>query len=170
MRFFVTEKHSITWICNPSKNNNMTFREAKIEDIKQIQIVRNAVKENTLSNPDLVTDKDCEEFMFERGKGWVCEINNQIVGFAIADLKEDNIWALFLDPEFEGKGIGTQLHKMMLDWYFSTGKENVWLGTSPSTRAEKFYTKIGWTKNGMYGNEVKFEMSKKEWKNLSSRN
>jgi GNAT superfamily N-acetyltransferase len=148
----------------------MTFREAKIEDIKQIQIVRNAVKENMLSNPDLVTDKDCEEFMFERGKGWVCEIDNQIVGFAIADLKENNIWALFLDPEFEGQGIGTQLHKIMLDWYFSTGKEQVWLGTSPNTRAEKFYTKSGWTKNGMYGQkEVKFEMSKSQWKSISDR-
>lgn len=147
----------------------MTFREAKIEDIKQIQVVRNSVKENTLSNPDLVTDKDCEEFITERGKGWVCEIDNQIVGFAIADLKEDNIWALFLNPEFEGKGIGTQLHNMMLDWYFSTGKEYVWLGTSPNTRAEKFYTKSGWTKNGMYGNEVKFEMSKNQWKTISSK-
>ncbi|MCX8524789.1 hypothetical protein OF897_12785 [Chryseobacterium formosus] len=47
----------------------MIIREAKIEDIPQIQIVRNSVKENTLSNPDLVTNKDCEEFMTERGKG-----------------------------------------------------------------------------------------------------
>jgi GNAT superfamily N-acetyltransferase len=148
----------------------MTFREAKKEDIKQIQIVRNSVKENMLSNPDLVTDKDCEEFMTKRGKGWVCVIDNQIVGFAIADLKEDNIWALFLHPEFEGKGIGTKLHKIMLDWYFSMGKEQVWLGTSPNTRAEQFYTKSGWTKNGMHGqNEVKFEMSKKQWESISNR-
>ena len=84
----------------------MIFREAKLKDIRQIQIVRNSVKENTLSNPDLVTDKDREEFLFERGKGWVCEMENQIVGFAIADLKENNIWALFLHPDFEGKGIG----------------------------------------------------------------
>jgi len=30
----------------------MTIREAKIDDIKQIQIVRNSVTENTLSNPN----------------------------------------------------------------------------------------------------------------------
>lgn len=146
----------------------MLFREAKIDDIKQIQVVRNSVKENILSNPDLVTDLDCEEFLFQRGKGWVCEIEQKIVGFAIADLKEDNIWALFLHPDFEGKGIGTRLHKMMLNWYFSTGKENVWLGTSPGTRAEKFYKKAGWTQNGLHGkNELKFEMSKKEWQTLN---
>jgi hypothetical protein len=34
----------------------MTFREARLEDIPQIQIVRNAVKENTLSDPNLVTE------------------------------------------------------------------------------------------------------------------
>lgn len=144
----------------------MIFREANIEDIKQIQIVRNSVKENTLSDPGLVTNEDCEEFITKRGKGWVCEIDNQVVGFAITDLKENNIWALFLKPEFEGKGIGTKLQTIMLDWYFSTGKENVWLGTSPNTRAEKFYTKSGWTQNGMHGkNEVKFEMSKSHWEN-----
>ena len=84
----------------------MTIREAVIEDIKQIQRVRNSVTENTLSSPNLVTDKDCEEFITVRGKGWVCEIDNQIVGFAIADLKDNNIWALFLQPEFENLGIG----------------------------------------------------------------
>ena len=36
----------------------MIFREAQISDIQQIQIVRNAVKENVLSDPSLVTDKD----------------------------------------------------------------------------------------------------------------
>ena len=38
------------------------------------------------SDPNLVTDEDCEEFITLRGKGWACEIDNQIVGFAIADL------------------------------------------------------------------------------------
>lgn len=146
----------------------MIFREAKIEDIKQIQVVRNAVKENTLSNPNLVTDQDCEEFMTVRGKGWVCEIDNTIVGFAIADLKENNIWALFLDPEFEGKGIGQKLHKIMLDWYFTQTKHTVWLGTAFNTRAENFYKKAGWTEVGLHGTkETKFEMTYENWKLLN---
>lgn len=138
----------------------MIIREAKIDDIKQIQIVRNSVTENTLSNPNLVTDQDCEEFITARGKGWVCEIDNQIVGFAIADLKENNIWALFLNPKFEKKGIGQILHKTMLDWYFSQTKNNIWLGTAFNTRAEKFYRKAGWTEVGTLGTkEIKFEMT-----------
>lgn len=145
----------------------MIFREAKIEDITQIQIVRNAVKENTLSNPALVTNADCATFITQRGKGWVCEIENNIVGFAIADLQENNIWALFINPEFEKKGIGKQLHKLMLTWYFNQTKNTVWLGTAFNTRAELFYRKAGWKEVGLNGNdEIKFEMSYKIWKEL----
>lgn len=39
----------------------MIIRDAEISDIKQIQIVRNSLTENTLSDPGLVTDEDCEE-------------------------------------------------------------------------------------------------------------
>ncbi len=146
----------------------MIFREANITDIPQIQIVRNSVKENTLSNPDLVTDDDCVEFLTVRGKGWVCEIDNQIVGFAIADLKDNNIWALFLHPAFEKKGIGRQLHKIMLDWYFTQTKNKVWLGTAFNTRAEQFYRKAGWTEVGTHGaKEIKFEMTFEQWQQVS---
>jgi GNAT superfamily N-acetyltransferase len=142
----------------------MIIREANIADIKQIQIVRNSVTENTLSNPDLVTDEDCKEFLTVRGKGWICEINNEIVGFSIADLNDNNIWALFLKPEFEKRGIGKQLHDIMLDWYFKQTTNNVWLGTSPNTRAEMFYRKAGWTEIGTHGKgEIKFEMNFRYW-------
>ena len=145
----------------------MIFREATIEDIKQIQIVRNAVKENVLPDPNLVTDEDCREFITARGKGWICEIDNRIVGFAIADLKDNNIWALFLHLDFERKGIGQRLHNIMLDWYFAQTKNKVWLGTAFNTRAEKFYRKAGWTEVGLHGTkEIKFEMTYDRWKQL----
>jgi len=142
----------------------MILREATINDIPQIQIVRHTVKENVLSNPSLVTDEDCEEYLTVRGKGWLCEADNAIVGFSIVNLKENNIWALFLRPEYEGKGIGRKLHDMMLDWYFNQTKKTVWLGTAPNTRAEKFYRKAGWREVGMHGKgEIKFEMSYEAW-------
>ena len=66
----------------------MIFREATKADIPQIQTVRNAVTENTLSNPNAVTNAICLAYISQRGKGWVCEIDNAIVGFSIVDLKE----------------------------------------------------------------------------------
>ena len=145
----------------------MHFKEASISDIYQIQIVRNSVNENQLSNPALVTDADCEDFLFVRGKGWICEVDTIIVGFAIVDLQENNIWALFVTPANAEKGIGKKLHSIMLNWYFKQTQQTVWLGTAPNSRAEIFYTKQGWTKVGMHGNnEVKFEMTFNKWNSL----
>lgn len=145
----------------------MKIREAQVKDIPQLQIVRHSVKENILSDPALVTDKDCEDFITQRGKGWVCEIDSRIVGFAIADLKENNIWALFVHPDYEGKGIGSSLHEEMMNWFFDQTPENVWLGTEPNTKAEKFYKKNGWKEIGIHAKgEIKFEMTHDHWKSL----
>ena len=142
----------------------MIFREAQTADIPQMQIVRHSVKENTLSDPALVPDKDVEDYITRRGKGWVCEINNTIAGFAIVSVTDHNVWALFVKPGFEKKGIGRRLHDEMMDWYFSQTVETIWLGTAPFTRAEAFYRKAGWREVGKHGKgEIKFEMTAGEW-------
>ena|ERR1044071_4402255 len=137
----------------------MTFREATTADITGMHVVRVAVLENRLSNPALITPKDYEEFIIRRGKGWVCEENNTIIGFAIADMQDHNVWALFVQPGFDGKGIGRKLHDTMMDWYFNQTDTTIWLGTAPGTRAEQFYRMAGWKEVGMHGKEIKFEMS-----------
>jgi len=142
----------------------MIFREATIEDIQQIQVVRNSVKENMLSNPALVSDEDCKIYLTQNGKGWVCEVNDHIVGFSIVDVQDKNVWALFVHPAFEKKGIGKKLHDAMINWYFNQTKETIWLGTAPNTRAEKFYRKAGWKEIGIHGKgEIKFEMNYQDW-------
>lgn len=84
----------------------MIYRKATIKDIPLIQVVRNSVKENQLSNPSLIPNELVEKFITKRGTGFVCEIDDTIVGFSIVDFIENNVWALFLLPEYEGKGIG----------------------------------------------------------------
>ena len=142
----------------------MNFRQAIPEDIPQIQIVRNFVKENQLSKPNLIPDELVEEFITKRGKGFVSEIDDKIVGFSIVNFVENNVWALFLLPDFEGKRIGKKLHQLMLDEYFSKTKETIWLSTEANSRAEIIYKKQGWKNAGLHGNEVKFEMSFEDWK------
>jgi GNAT superfamily N-acetyltransferase/ketosteroid isomerase-like protein len=145
------------------------FREATIDDIPQMAEVRLAVKENVLFNPDLVPYEHYVEYITQRGKGWVCEIDKKVVGFSVVDMKDHNIWALFINPKFEKKGIGRKLHNMMLDWYFQQTKTTVWLGTEPKSRAETFYSKSGWKAAGMHGQEeVKFEMTFEDWQVHSS--
>jgi GNAT superfamily N-acetyltransferase len=90
--------------------------------------------------------------------------DHQIIGFAIADLQDSNVWALFIHPDHEGKGIGKKLHDDMMNWYFGQGKEHAWLSTSPRTRAVQFYRKAGWKETGIHGRgEIKFEMTAADW-------
>lgn len=142
----------------------MIFREATVHDIDNYMIVRMLVKENVLNNPALVTKEDNIAYLTTDGKGWVCEIDNQIVGFAIVGLVQKSVWALFVHPDFEQRGIGTSLHNIMLQWYFEQTQETIWLGTAPMTKADKFYTKKGWSNVGFYGDEIKFEMCFDKWK------
>ena len=143
----------------------MIYREAEIKDIHQMHVVRTSVKENVLSNPGLITMQDYQDYLTTRGKGFVCEIDNIIVGFSIVDLIDKNVWALFVDPAYEGKGIGKKLHDLMLSWYFCQTTETLWLGTEPKTKAEIFYRKNHWMENGRHGkNEIKFEMNFENWR------
>jgi GNAT superfamily N-acetyltransferase len=91
--------------------------------------------------PTLVTDADCEAYLFHRGKGWVCEMDGIIVGFAIADLQEENIWALFLKPEAEGKGIASQLTRPHAGLVFFYGKDNSVARHLPRNKGRKFLHK-----------------------------
>lgn len=146
-------------------NAIVNFREARLSDITRLHEVRMAVKENALSNPGLVKPDDYVEFLTRRGKGWVCEMNDIITGFAIVDLVDHNVWALFLDPLYEKKGMGRQLHDRMMDWYFEQTSTSIWLSTAPGTRADSFYRKAGWTQTGWQRNgEVRFEMTIDDWK------
>ncbi len=143
----------------------MRVRIAKIEDIPTLQEIRNSVRENILSNPNIISQEDYKEYLTTRGKGWVCEMGKRIVGFAVIDIEENNVWALFVMPNYEKKGIGKLLHTTMLKWYFNITQETIWLGTDPNTRAENFYRNIGWSAIGTHNKtEIKFEMTFDQWR------
>ena len=77
------------------------------------------------------------------------------------DVTENNVWALFVQPEFEGRGAGKQLHEVMLQWYFQRTDEPLKLTTAPGTRAELFYRLNGWQDQGKNKNgEIVFQMQK----------
>ena len=142
----------------------MVLREAAVEDIQQMHVVRISVKENQLSNPGLISFTDYEDYLINRGKGWVVEVQNTVVGFAIVDLIDKNVWALFVHPNYEGQGYGRRLHDEMMSWYFDQTQDTIWLSTGLHTKAEKFYSKAGWQQIAIEPNgELRFEMSFDDW-------
>lgn len=144
---------------------HMYYRTAVPEDIPRLTEVRLAVRENVLRNPALVTETHYLDYLTRRGRGWVAEENGRIVGFAIVDRQEHSVWALFVHPDFAGRGIGKQLHERMLTWYFKQTPKPLWLSTAPGTRAEEFYRRQGWQETGRTDSgEVRFEMTTAVWK------
>jgi GNAT superfamily N-acetyltransferase len=140
----------------------MYIREAKIADIPAMHRIRMAVKENVLTNPLAVQEADYVPYLSHPNKGWVCEIADQIVGFSIVDTEEREVWALFVNPLFEGRGIGARLHDEMVTWYFSQDKTELILGTEQGTRAEGFYLHKGWDAIGQkFNGEIIFKMQRK---------
>ena len=140
----------------------MFIREAVITDIPAMHRIRMAVKENVLTNPLAVQEADYIPYLTKEGAAWVCEDSDQIMGFAIVDVKAGEVWALFVDPDFEGNGIGSQLHDTMVGAYFAAGQTELILGTEPGTRAEAFYRHKGWDQMGQKSNgEIIFKMQRK---------
>lgn len=120
------------------------FREAQLPDIPRIMEIRFSVTENELSDRSKVTSRLCEQYHGPLGRGWVCELDGEVVGFSYAAKKDASIWALFVLPEHEGRGIGRGLLKLASDWLFSLGHDEVTLSTMANTRADRFYAAQGW--------------------------
>ncbi len=110
--------------------------------------IRFAVKENRLGNPSRVTDADYHWFTENPGI-WVWEEAGRILGFSAADTRDGTIWALFIDPEHEGRGIGRALLAVACDVLRNAGHRTASLTTDPGTRADRFYRKSGWAAEGI---------------------
>ena len=110
--------------------------------------IRFAVKENRLGDPSRVTDADYHWFTENPGI-WVWEEAGRILGFSAADTRDGTIWALFIDPEHEGRGIGRALLTVACDVLRNTGHRTASLTTDSGTRADRFYRKAGWTADGI---------------------
>lgn len=135
------------------------FRRATQEDIPAMSAIRLAVKENALSNPGRITVQMYEDYLDSLGRGWVAEIDGEMLGFSYAEKSGASIWALFVLPVHEGRGAGKGLLKLAVDWLFSLGNDVVKLGTAADTRADRFYARQGWVRGEMKDNvEVEYTL------------
>lgn len=120
--------------------------------------VRMSVRENRLVSV-VITEADYLPFLEEPCRGWVVEEDGAVVGFAAGNATNGNIWALFVDPDHEGRGLGRALHDVMVAWLRDQGAPRLWLTTAPATRAQRFYEAAGWLDAGRTASgEICFEL------------
>jgi GNAT superfamily N-acetyltransferase len=134
------------------------IREMLPSDVPAAHKIRLRVRENQLSDPSVVTEQDYHDFMARDTMSWVHELDSVITGFVMVDVEKRNLWALFVAPEHEGKGIGRALHETMVAWYFRRA-DVLRLSTEPNSRADAFYRMAGYQHCGRTANgESIFEL------------
>jgi hypothetical protein len=136
----------------------MFFREAKIQDIEKMHAVQMALAEDRSVYPHLTETEDFHRLLTS-GKGWVCEVEGDLLGFALVDLPQARVSALSVRAGLEGDFINRMLHDMMTSWCFARAMPKLILSTCPNTRTEQFYLKSGWVKTGEDSNgKTAFEL------------
>lgn len=125
----------------------MTFRAATPDDIDGLFHVRTSVRENTLTCEELeemgITKAAVTAMMQASLCAWVAADDQKIVGFSMIIPEDACLFAAFVLPEYEGKGIGKQLVRFAEDELFQH-HEVIWLETGKTTRAAGFYRHSGW--------------------------
>ncbi len=141
------------------------YREATADDLPGISRVRFAVRENILTPEQLrargITEASIAASFLTSAKGWVAIHEGEIVGFSIADRDESTVFALFVQPGFERRGIGGRLFDLAVSWLWSNGITRAWLTTGPNTTAARFYERRGWMPvgEGGYG-DIRYEIGR----------
>lgn len=137
-----------------------TFRRATVADIPEVSRVRLAVNENQLHDPRGVTRQMYVDFLERDGRGWIAQVDGVTVAFSYANKLDGSIWALFVDPAHEGKGLAKALLGLATEWLFESGYAEVTLDTGAGTRADLFYARQGWTRGDAGAADVRYTLAR----------
>lgn len=123
------------------------IRTATVADIPRLREIRDSVRENLLSDPNRVTLADYA-WHVTHAPIHVWEDDSVIKGLSAGDPRDGSVWALFVDPAFEGRGIGQALILAATNSIAAVGHRVAKVSTEPGTRAERFYLRNGWMAKG----------------------
>lgn len=133
------------------KTGSMKFREITHDDVPDLLTVRVATHENRLTREELasmgITEESVKERLNGSFKGWLCEVGDRVVGFAMGDRSTGELWVIAVLPEYIGQGIGSRLLIAVENWLKEMGCARLWLTTDidMNLKAYSFYRRHGWS-------------------------
>ena len=135
------------------------IRAGQPSDMAAITRVRTSVRENHLSVDELaargITPGSIIADMKSGDLGcWVADHDGVIAAFAMANRREGKVWALFTEPQHEGRGHATALLARCEEWLKTQGITEAILDTGRGTRAVAFYMRRGWHVSGYADEDV----------------
>ncbi len=125
------------------------LRAAQPADTAALLHVRTAVHENHLSLAELAergitADALTALLAGTPASAWVAEdAAGAVLGFAMVDLDQASLFALFVLPTHEGRGIGSALLAQAESALFAQ-HPRAWLETAANSRAAALYRARGW--------------------------
>lgn len=133
----------------------MQITLATPDDIETLFAIRTSVAQNHQSREEIgrlgVTAESLTEMLETRSRAWLCHLEGTAAGFSMADSTRATVFAVFVQPGFEGRGIGRRLMAEAEAWLFQLGWDQIWLatGSDESLRAWGFYLHLGWVPAGV---------------------
>lgn len=120
---------------------NINIRTAKAADVDAIFYVRTSVTENHLSREEMrrigVTENVVADMIEKSHCAWVATENEKIIGFSMILPDEACLFAAFVLPEYEGRGIGRRLVELAEKELFRH-HEIAWLETDKKVVQQNF--------------------------------
>jgi len=140
----------------------ITYRQAAPEDALAIARVDSTTKlacglsEPALCGVERLQDRwdkylrglSFPQFAEEPRIAFVVEVDGEVVGFIAGHFSkrhgtEGELQSIHILPEYHGRGIGTELLRLLAEWFVSHGRQRICVGVDPNNPFQRFYVKHG---------------------------
>lgn len=127
------------------------YRSLRESDLRATYEIRFAVNENLIHEAHVkYLQREAALADIAQGGGWICTVDGLEAGFTIpVFIPEPYLAALFVLPEYQRMGIGSELLRRAVNWFTIKGAATAYLETDANSSAERFYDKHGWKLDGV---------------------
>jgi ribosomal protein S18 acetylase RimI-like enzyme len=143
---------------------NLEYRSATPADARDCIRLRgltreNAISEDWLASVGITTESWAKDIQDGASPGFVCVAEDEMAGYCFGSSKTGEVLVLAMHPNYENRGIGRELLRLVIACLQEQGHERLFLGCSPdpSVRSYGFYRHVGWSSTGTFdenGDEV----------------
>lgn len=141
----------------------IVIRAAALTDLESLFDIRTSVTQNHLSREQMadlgITSDALAEAIGSATCAWLAVVDGLPVAFSMVDLEGGEVFAMFVKPGYEGRGLGRQL-MLEAEKALFQHHESIWLVTDgrEEIRANGFYQRLGWSYAGdVEAGDVRYE-------------